>query len=57
MREFQKRLKDIGIDIVAFSSWTKIDELKQVANAVKHAEGDAVQRLHGLRPDFFEYHE
>lgn len=55
MMEFQKRLKGLGIDITEFSSWSKIDELRLVANTVKHAEGDSAQKLHGQRPDLFEH--
>lgn len=52
--EFQNRLKGLGIDITRFSSWPKINELRLVAHAVKHAEGDSSQRLHRQRPDLFE---
>src|SRR5262249_45467784 len=55
MHEFRKRVRDYGIDITTFSSWPKVDELRLVANAVKHAEGDSVQKLHSLRPDLFEH--
>jgi hypothetical protein len=55
MGEFQKRLKALGIDITSFSSWSKVDELRLVANTVKHAEGDSGQKLHPLRPDLFKH--
>jgi hypothetical protein len=54
MSEFQKRLKVLGIDIIKFSSWARVDELRLVANTVKHAEGDAARKLHSLRRDLFE---
>lgn len=54
MSEFQKRLKALNVDITTFSSWAKVDELRLVANTVKHAEGDSAQKLHHLRPDLFE---
>jgi hypothetical protein len=55
MNEFQKRLRAYGIDITTFSSWPRVDELRLVANTVKHAEGDSAQKLHSLRPDLFEH--
>lgn len=53
MSEFQKRMKVLGVDIATFSSWAKVDELRLVANTVKHAEGDSAHRLHEIRPDLF----
>ena len=53
---FRSRLLVHGIDIYAFQTWPVIDELRLVANTVKHAEGDSAQRLHELRPDFFKEH-
>jgi hypothetical protein len=53
MQEFQKRLSDHGIEVTASKSWSAIDELRLLANTVKHAEGKSAQRLHELRPDFF----
>jgi hypothetical protein len=55
LAEFQKRLKALGIDITKFSSWAKVDELRLVANTVKHAEGDSARKLHQMRPDLFEH--
>lgn len=54
LSEFQRRLKCSGIDIKIFSSWKKIEELRLVANTVKHAEGNSAKRLHALRPDMFQ---
>ena len=50
---FQSRLKEYGIDVKKFSSWSKIDELRLVANTVKHAEGPSSYKLHKIRPDMF----
>lgn len=52
--EFQSRLARSGVDIKTFASWAKVEELRLVANAVKHAEGDSGVQLHRLRPDIFE---
>ncbi|MCC5927028.1 MAG: hypothetical protein JJU41_10770 [Bacteroidetes bacterium] len=51
--EFKNRLKNIGVEIDNFESWSKISELRQVANAVKHAEGSSAGRLKNMRPDLF----
>ena len=52
---FKARLKDVGIDVAKFDSWSIVDELRLVANTVKHAEGNAATKLHALRPDLFEH--
>ena len=54
MGEFDRRLKALGIDINSFRSWPKTDELRLVANTVKHTEGDSAQKLHRQRPGLFE---
>ncbi len=54
LSEFQRRLSHSGIDIKMFSSWAKIEELRLVANTVKHAEGNSAKRLYTLRPDMFQ---
>jgi len=51
--EARKRLEAHGIEIVKFSCWSKIRELRLVANAVKHAEGDACEQLKLCRPELF----
>ncbi|MCU1302008.1 MAG: hypothetical protein JWQ87_2292 [Candidatus Sulfotelmatobacter sp.] len=53
MSEFQKRMNILGIDITTFLAWAKVDELRLVANTVKHAEGSAAHKLHEIRPDLF----
>jgi hypothetical protein len=53
MQEFQKRLSSHSIDVTALESWPVIDELRLVANTVKHAEGKSAEKLHQVRPDFF----
>ena len=55
LKAFQVRLKDYGIDITTFTSWTKLDELRLVANTAKHGEGHSATKLHALRPDLFEH--
>jgi len=52
-RELQRRLKNGNLDIESLKSWAKVDELKLVANSIKHAEGTSADKLKGLRPDLF----
>jgi hypothetical protein len=47
------RLQTYGIDLYQFCMWPEIDELRLVANVVKHADGESAKRLHQLRPDYF----
>ena len=42
-----------AIDIKNFACWSKIDELRLVANTVKHAEGPSSDRLREIRSDMF----
>ena len=52
---FKKRVFEKGINIDSFKSWPIINELRLVANSIKHAEGPSVVELHKLRPDLFEH--
>lgn len=42
-----------GIDIAGFNSWARLDELRLLANAVKHADGPSCAELRARRPDLF----
>lgn len=55
MKEFKQRLSDAGVDYETFPSWKKVTELRSVANAIKHAEGQSASELRTLRPDLFEH--
>jgi hypothetical protein len=44
----------VGLNIEALSGWNAIEELRLLANAVKHAEGRSAAELRILRPDLFE---
>lgn len=55
MEEFEKRLNTFGIYVEKLSTWPKVEELKLVANAVKHAKGPSAHKLHSLRPDLFSH--
>jgi hypothetical protein len=55
MREVRDWLSGaLGIDIESAPSWSTIDELRIVANVVKHAEGNAAERLQRVNPDLFQ---
>jgi hypothetical protein len=54
LKTVQERLEGAGVDIEKFSSWSKVCELRLLANTVKHADGDSADELRKLRPDIFE---
>lgn len=44
----------LALDLASFPEWVKInEELRRIANAVKHGEGSAARRLRELRSDLF----
>ena len=43
-----------GVDLTKFNHWTKLDDLRLVANAVKHGDGVSAEKLKGRRPELFE---
>ncbi len=53
-RIFQERLQNLGVDIKTFTAWATLEELKLVANTVKHADGESAAKLRSIRPDIFE---
>ncbi len=52
-REFITRSRKSGVDVTTLNGWDNLEELRHVANAVKHAEGQAVALLRIRRPDLF----
>lgn len=42
------------LDLKALISWQAIDELRLVANAVKHGEGPSAKKLRERRPELFQ---
>jgi len=50
---FKERCLQHNIDVEKFSSWQTIDEMRLVANTVKHAEGKSSIDLRKIRPDLF----
>ena len=41
------------LDLRSLAQWPNIDELRQLANAIKHAEGSSARNLRQRRPDLF----
>ena len=46
---------NLELDLKKLPQWSKIDELRLLANAVKHAEGVSEAELRSLRPDLFQH--
>jgi hypothetical protein len=44
---------EYGVDVARLASWKKIEELRLVANVIKHTEGRSSDELLALRPDLF----
>jgi hypothetical protein len=53
--DIQMIFKLHGIDIDKTKSWTKIRELKFLANTIKHGDGNSADKLRKIRPDFFTW--
>jgi hypothetical protein len=46
-------LAAVGVHVNSLPSWPIIEELRLLANAVKHGEGKSAAKLRGVRPQFF----
>jgi hypothetical protein len=53
LREIVRLLQAYGLDCTAFTCWTTIEELRLIANIIKHGEGRSSKELIALRPDLF----
>ena len=54
---YHAKLKRLGLKRIKFSllpGWSKLNELRLVANVTKHAEGPSAVHLREERPDLFE---
>jgi len=49
----QERMERIGIELGSLPTWSVLDELRLVANTVKHADGSSAEKLKRLRPELF----
>ena len=45
----------LGVDLRGLTHWAKIDELRYLANVVKHGEGTSAKKLRELNPRLFEH--
>jgi hypothetical protein len=53
-KQLQKLLKQtFNIDVVSFQSWALLNELRLVANTIKHGDGGSAEELKLLNPDLF----
>ena len=53
LEEFHARLDAGGCSMKSLSAWSKVNELRLVANTVKHGSGPSSDELFKIRPDFF----
>ncbi len=51
--EMLRRLRENGLDIEFCPSWSKVEELRMLANALKHGIGRSSDKLNSIRPDLF----
>lgn len=49
---YQRHLR---VDLGQLRNWSKVDELRYLANAVKHGEGSSAKQLRKQRPELFEH--
>lgn len=55
LKQLQKLLKEsFKIEIKSFKSWTRLNELRLVANAIKHGDGGSSEELKLLNPNLFQ---
>jgi hypothetical protein len=48
-------LKTLKVDVKSCPHWQRVDELRLVANVVKHAEGHSAQDLRAVNPLLFDH--
>ncbi|MBD9531259.1 MULTISPECIES: hypothetical protein [Comamonas] len=47
-------LENANVDITAFTAWPKLEELRHLANTIKHGEGKSSEELLHAAPHLFE---
>ncbi len=52
--QVRSRLKLANVDITKFGAWPKLEELRHLANAIKHGEGKSSEELLQVAPHLFE---
>lgn len=54
VREIKEEFISFGQNLEELECWSTIEELRLLANVIKHGEGGAATKLEKLRPDFFK---
>jgi hypothetical protein len=54
IQDIKETFKLFDQDLEKFSSWDKLNELRLLANVIKHADGPAATQLKLIRPDIFK---
>lgn len=54
IREIKEEFISFGQNLEELECWSTIDELRLLANVIKHGEGGAATKLEKLRPDLFK---
>lgn len=52
--DIKDEFNEFGQDLEKLNSWPKIEELRLLANVIKHGEGWSATKLKQLRPDYFD---
>ena len=52
--DIKEEFNEFGQDLEKLNSWSKIEELRLLANVIKHGDGWSATKLKQLRPDFFD---
>jgi hypothetical protein len=53
--EVHRRFEGHGLSVKSFASWAKLEELRHLANMLKHGEGKSSRELTELTPDLFTH--
>jgi len=54
LADMTRALARLGLDATHLSSWAEVDQLRLIANTVKHWEGPSCRKLRKVRADLFE---
>ncbi|MCD4751961.1 MAG: hypothetical protein K8R40_02705 [Anaerolineaceae bacterium] len=46
-------LKLFQVDVTTLQCWSKVKEMRQLVNVIKHGDGVSAEKLKRMRPDFF----
>lgn len=54
IKEWYLNKNNFNLDLSNLSTWPKIDQLRLLANSVKHGEGESTEKLRKIRPDLYQ---